>query len=65
MGKFGWFLAGLGLGAVALKQMRDNPKAQQAVDELYAAAKDFGSAVMEGYSERETELTKSAAKRAR
>ena len=63
MGKFGWFIAGLGLGAIALKQMRDNPKAQQAVDELYAAAKDFGSAVLDGYSEREAELTKPVPKR--
>ena len=63
MGKLGWFLAGIGLGAYALKQMRDNPKAQQAVDELYSAAKEFGSAIVEGYSERETELSKPATKR--
>jgi hypothetical protein len=40
--------------------LRDNPKAQQAVDELYEAAKDFGAAVADGYREREEELNKPA-----
>lgn len=60
MSKFGWFLAGLGVGALALKQYQENPKAQEAVDELYAAAKEFGAAVAAGYQERESELTKPA-----
>lgn len=61
MSKFGWFLAGLGLGALALKQYQENPKAQEAVDDIYAAAKEFGAAVAAGYQERESELSKPAA----
>jgi len=60
MSRLSWFLAGIGLGAFAVVQLRDNPKAQQAVDELYEAAKDFGSAVADGYREREEELSKPA-----
>ncbi|MEK9908427.1 MAG: hypothetical protein VW991_04695 [Aquiluna sp.] len=58
MSKLGWFLAGIGLGALTIIQVRDNPKAKAAADELYAAAKDFSNAVAEGYREREEELTK-------
>ena len=60
MSRLAWFLAGIGLGAFAVVQLRDNPKAQQAVDELYEAAKDFGAAVADGYREREEELSKPA-----
>jgi hypothetical protein len=58
MSKLGWFAAGLGLGALAVIQLRDNPKAQVALDEAIAAAKDFSQAVAAGYQEREAELTK-------
>ena len=60
MSRLSWFLAGIGLGAFAVVQLRDNPKAQQAVDKLYEAAKDFGAAVADGYREREEELSKPA-----
>jgi hypothetical protein len=43
-------------------QLRDNPKAQVALDEAIAAAKDFSQAVAAGYQEREAELTKPVAK---
>ena len=62
MSKLGWFAAGLGLGALAVVQLRDNPKAQLALDEAIAAAKDFSQAVAAGYQEREAELTKPATK---
>jgi hypothetical protein len=62
MSKLGWFAAGLGLGALAVVQLRDNPKAQLALDEAIAAAKDFSQAVAAGYQEREAELAKPAAK---
>ena len=64
MSKLGWFAAGLGLGALAVVQLRDNPKAQLALDEAIAAAKDFSQAVAAGYQEREAELTKPIAKAA-
>lgn len=62
MSKLGWFAAGLGLGALAVVQLRDNPKAQLALDEAIAAAKDFSAAVAAGYQEREAELAKPVAK---
>ena len=62
MSKLGWFAAGLGLGALAVIQLRDNPKAQLALDEAIAAAKDFSQAVAAGYQEREAELSAPAAK---
>jgi hypothetical protein len=58
MSKFGWFVAGVSLGALAAIQLRENPKAQAALDEAISAAKDFGNAVVEGYQEREAELAK-------
>jgi hypothetical protein len=62
MSKLGWFAAGLGLGALAVIQLRDNPKAQVALDEAIAAAKEFSQAVAAGYQEREAELSKPVAK---
>ncbi len=62
MSKLGWFAAGLGLGALAVVQLRDNPKAQLALDEAIAAAKDFSQAVAAGYQEREAELSAPAPK---
>lgn len=56
MSKLGWFLAGIGIGALGLAQYRDNPQAREAVDEAVAAAKEFSSSIAEGYQEREQEL---------
>jgi hypothetical protein len=57
MSKLSWFIAGVSLGAVAAIQLRENPKAQAALEEAISAAKDFGNAVVEGYQEREAELS--------
>ena len=62
MSKLGWFVAGISLGAITVIQLRDNPKAQVALDEAIEAARDFASAVKEGYAEREAELEAPAAK---
>jgi hypothetical protein len=56
MSRFGWFIAGLGLGAIAAHQAKENPKVKAAAEELLTAAKDFGVAVTDGYKEREAEL---------
>jgi hypothetical protein len=56
MSKLGWFLAGIGIGALGLAQYRDNPQAREAVDEAVAAAKEFSTSIAEGYQEREQEL---------
>jgi hypothetical protein len=58
MSRFGWFVVGLGLGAFAAVQAKDNPQVKKAADELMGAAKEFGNAVAEGYKEREAELSK-------
>lgn len=58
MGKFGWFAIGIALGAIAAVQVRENPKAQQALDEALASAQEFGAAVADGFREREAELSK-------
>jgi hypothetical protein len=62
MSKFGWFLAGIGLGALALQQLRDNPEAQRLASDGKRAAKEFGEAVAEGFREREQEIRKQAKK---
>lgn len=56
MSKLGWFLVGIGVGAMGLIQYRDNPQAREAVDEAVSAAKDFGASIAEGYQEREAEI---------
>ena len=62
MSKFGWFLAGIGLGALALQQLRDNPEAHRLANDGKQAAKEFGEAVAEGFREREQEIRKQAKK---
>lgn len=62
MSRFRWFVVGLGLGAFAAIQAKDNPQVKAAADELIGAAKDFGNAVSEGYKEREAELSKTKSK---
>ncbi len=62
MSRFGWFVVGLGLGAFAAVQAKENPQVKAAADELIGAAKEFGNAVAEGYKEREAELYKPKAK---
>jgi hypothetical protein len=58
MSKLGWLVAGVALGALAVLQYRDNPKAKQVMDGAVGTAKDFGAAVAEGFREREAELKK-------
>lgn len=62
MSRLKWFIAGVGLGIVALKQINENPKARKALDDAIATAKEFSTAVADGFIERETELKKPATK---
>ncbi|MFM1779166.1 MAG: hypothetical protein RIS51_311 [Actinomycetota bacterium] len=62
MSRLKWFVAGIGLGILAVKQLNENPKARKAFDDAIATAKEFGTAVADGFVERETELKKPAAK---
>ncbi|MEY4366639.1 MAG: hypothetical protein RLZ28_54 [Actinomycetota bacterium] len=57
MKKFFWFVAGIAIGAMAVKQINENPQAREFADEATRKAKAFGAAVSEGFRERETELS--------
>lgn len=60
MKKFIWFVGGIAAGMFAAKQLRENPQAQELVDDAAKRAKDFGAAVSEGFREREAELASAA-----
>lgn len=62
MSKFGWFVVGITLGAVAANQLRDNPAAREWADEVKDSAREFGSAVAEGFKEREAEINRAPKK---
>lgn len=62
MSKIGWFVIGITLGAVAANQLRDNPAAREWADDVTDSAKEFGSAVAEGFREREAEISRTAKK---
>lgn len=58
MKKLVWFIAGIALGAVAARQIEENPAARKAYEEAKASVSEFRDAVLEGYKEREAELSK-------
>jgi hypothetical protein len=58
MKKLFWFMAGIAVGAVAIKQIEENPQAKKAYEEAKLSLQEFRDAVLDGYQERETELTR-------
>ena len=52
-----WLISGIAIGLVAARRLAENPKAQAAVDDAARRAKEFGTAVAEGFKEREAELS--------
>lgn len=56
MKKLIWFASGIAAGLFVAKQLRENPQAQELVDDATKRAKEFGAAVSEGFREREAEL---------
>jgi hypothetical protein len=60
MKKLIWFASGIAAGLFVAKQLRENPQAQELVDDATKRAKEFGAAVSEGFREREAELAVSA-----
>jgi hypothetical protein len=64
MKKLIWFASGIAAGLFAAKQLRENPQAQELVDDATKRAKEFGAAVSEGFREREAELAKASAPKA-
>jgi hypothetical protein len=57
-----WLISGVALGLVLARRVADNPKAQAVVDDAARRAKEFGSAVAEGFKEREAEVKASPKK---
>ena len=58
MKKLVWFIAGIAIGAVAARQIEENPAARKAYEEAKASVSEFCDAVLEGFQEREAELSK-------
>lgn len=58
MKKLVWFIAGIAIGAVAARQIEENPAARKAYEEAKASVSEFRDAVLEGFQEREAELSK-------
>jgi hypothetical protein len=58
MKKLVWFMAGIALGAVAARQIEENPAARKAYEEAKASVSEFRDAVLEGFEEREAEIAK-------
>ena len=51
-----WFIVGVAVGAVAAPQYSRTEQGAQFFDEVDARAREFGSAVIDGYKQREAEL---------
>ena len=49
-------IAGIAIGFVAAHQVSKTPQGKQFFDEVDTKAREFGSAVVEGYKQREAEL---------
>lgn len=58
MKKLVWFIVGIAIGAVAARQIEENPAARKAYEEAKASVSEFRDAVLEGFQEREAELSK-------
>jgi predicted RNase H-like HicB family nuclease len=58
MKKLVWFMAGIALGAVAARQIEENPAARKAYEEAKASLQEFKDAVLDGYQEKDAELAK-------
>ena len=58
MKKLVWFMAGIALGAVAARQIEENPAARKAYEDAKASVAEFRDAVVEGFEERETQMAK-------
>jgi uncharacterized membrane-anchored protein YhcB (DUF1043 family) len=58
MKKLVWFMAGIALGAVAARQIEENPAARKAYEDAKASLSEFRDAVLEGFEEREAEMAR-------
>lgn len=51
-----WLVIGAAVGFVAAHQVGKTPQGRQFFDEVDEKAREFGSAVVDGYKQREAEL---------
>jgi hypothetical protein len=51
-----WLIVGAAVGFVAAHQVAKTPQGKQFFDDVDEKAREFGSAVVEGYKQREAEL---------
>jgi hypothetical protein len=58
MRKLFWLISGISIGLVLARRIEENPAAKAIAEDVKKAAREFGSAVAEGFNEREAELTK-------
>ena len=49
-------IIGIGVGFIAAHQVARTPQGQQFFDDVDTKAREFGSAVVDGYKQREAEL---------
>ena len=57
MRKLFWLISGISIGLVLAKRIEQNPSAKAIAEDVKRAAREFGTAVAEGFNEREAELT--------
>jgi hypothetical protein len=57
MRKLFWLISGISIGLVLAKRIEQNPSAKAIAEDVKRAAKEFGTAVAEGFNEREAELS--------
>lgn len=60
-----WFVAGIAIGAVAARQVDQNPQVKKAYEEAKISLQEFRDAVLDGFQEREMELVKPKPKTAK
>ena len=57
-----WLVIGVGVGFLAAHQVSKTPQGKQFFDDVDTKAREFGSAVVDGYKQREAELRAAVAK---
>ncbi len=62
MKKILWLIVGVGIGFLAAHQLARNPQGRRFFDEVDGRARQFGSAVVDGYKSREAELRAAVAR---
>ena len=56
MKKLFWLVVGIGIGFVAAHQVNKSPEGRKFFEEVDSKAREFSSAVVDGYKAREAEL---------